>query len=101
MSENQAGQVLTSENAAEFYAQKLGLAPAELIPEADVVETQQSEPEEVEAEGSEPEAKEEAKQEERKQNPKLERRFSEITKQREQARQEAQRVLLRLQVAMS
>ena len=42
----------------------------------------QSEPEEAEAE---------AKQEgERKQNPKLERRFSEITKQREEARKEAQ-----------
>ena len=91
MSEKQAGQVLTSENAAEFYAQKLGLAPAELLPEADVVEKQQLEPEEVEAEGSEPEAKEEAKQDERKQNPKLERRFSEITKQREEARKEAQR----------
>ena len=91
MSEKQAGQVLTSENAAEFYAQKLGLAPAESQTEADVVETQQSEPEEIEAEGSEPEAKEEAKQEERKQNPKIERRFSEITKQREEARKEAQR----------
>ena len=92
MSENQAGQVLTSENAAEFYAQKLGLAPAETAPEADVAETQQAEPEPVEVEGSEPEAKEEAKpQDERKQNPKLERRFSEITKQREEARREAER----------
>jgi hypothetical protein len=91
MSENQAGQVLTSENAAEFYAQKLGLAPTETTTEADVVETQHSEPEQVEVDGSEPEAKEEAKQEERKQNPKLERRFSEITKQREEARKEAQR----------
>jgi len=91
MSENQAGQVLTSENAAEFYAQKLGLAQADTPTEADVVETQQTEPEQVEADGSEPEAKEEAKQEERKQNPKLERRFSEITKQREEARKEAQR----------
>jgi hypothetical protein len=91
MSENQAGQVLTSENAAEFYAQKLGLAPAELLPEANVAEKQHLEPEQVKAQGSEPEAKEEAKQDERKQNPKLERRFSEITKQREEARKEAQR----------
>lgn len=91
MSEKQAGQVLTSENAAEFYAQKLGLAPAEQASEA-VVEETPTEPETVEAEGSEPEAKEEAKtQEERKQNPKIERRFSEITKQREEARKEAQR----------
>ena len=91
MSEKQAGQVLTSENAAEFYAQKLGLAPAEQTSEA-VVEETPAEPEVQDVDGSDPEAKEEAKpQEERKQNPKLERRFSEITKQREEARKEAQR----------
>lgn len=91
MSENQAGLVLTSENAAEFYAQKLGLAQAEPQTEAVVAENADTEPVEVEANGSEPEAKEEApQQEERKQNPKLERRFSEITKQREEARKEAQ-----------
>mgnify|MGYP003338423344 CR=1 FL=1 len=80
MSENQAGQVLTNENAAEFYAQKLGLAQAEAPTEA-VVE---AEPVVEEASGSEPEA-EEAKQEEpKKANPKLERRFSDLTKQREE-----------------
>ena len=86
MSENQAGQVLTSENAAEFYAQKLGLAP-DNAPEA----VEETEPV-ADAEGSEPEAKEEAKpqDETKKQNPKLERRFSEITKQREEARREAE-----------
>ena len=87
MSEKEAGQVLTSENAAEFYANRLGLAesPAESVAE------ESSEPETV-VEQSEPEeAEAEAKQEgERKQNPKLERRFSEITKQREEARKEAQ-----------
>ena len=36
MSENLASNVLTSENAAEFYAQKLGLAPAESASEAEV-----------------------------------------------------------------
>ena len=89
MSEKNAGQVLTSENAAEFYANRLGLAesqaPAEAVeePTEPTEEVEQSEPEEAEAE---------AKQEgERKQNPKLERRFSEITKQREEARKEAQR----------
>jgi polyhydroxyalkanoate synthesis regulator phasin len=86
MSDKNAGQVLTSENAAEFYANRLGLAesPTETVAE-------QSEPEQV-ADQSEPEeAEAEAKQEgERKQNPKLERRFSEITKQREEARKEAQ-----------
>jgi polyhydroxyalkanoate synthesis regulator phasin len=92
MSENQAGSVLTSENAAEFYAQKLGLAPAEPPTEAaKAVDHAEAEPVEVEAEGSEPEAKEEAKQEEpKKANPKLERRFSDLTKQREEARKEAQ-----------
>ena len=87
MSEKNASQVLTSENAAEFYANRLGLAesPAEAVVE------ENSEPEAV-VEQSEPEeAEAEAKQEgERKQNPKLERRFSEITKQREEARKEAQ-----------
>lgn len=85
MSEKQAGQVLTGENAAEFYANRLGLAesPAEAVAE------ESSEPEAVEAQ-SEPEAEAEAKpQEEKKPNPKLERRFSEITKQREDARKEA------------
>jgi hypothetical protein len=86
MSEKEAGQVLTSDNAAEFYANRLGLA------ESPSVEAEKSEPTEVVEERSEPEeAEAEAKQEgERKQNPKLERRFSEITKQREEARKEAQ-----------
>jgi hypothetical protein len=89
MSDKEASQVLTSENAAEFYANRLGLAESESEPVA-VEET----PEPVaEEEQSEPkEAEKEANQEgERKQNPKLEKRFSEITKQREEARQEAQR----------
>jgi chromosome segregation ATPase len=86
MSEKQASQVLTGENAAEFYANRLGLAESPAPAEAEQSEpteaVEQSEPEEAEAE---------AKQEgERKQNPKLERRFSEITKQREEARKEAQ-----------
>jgi hypothetical protein len=77
--------VLTSENASEFYANKLGLA-AEAPAEAE--ETSEPAPEaDVE---SEPEAEKEAT-EERKPNPKLEKRFSELTKQREAARQEAQR----------
>jgi hypothetical protein len=89
MSDKEASQVLTSENAAEFYANRLGLAESTADTEA-VEET----PEPVaEEEQSEPkEAEKEANQEgERKQNPKLEKRFSEITKQREEARQEAQR----------
>ena len=88
-SEKEAGQVLTSENSADFYSQKLNLA-VEPEPVA-VVEETPAEPS-PEAEQSESEVKEEAKPtEERKQNPKLEKRFSEITKQREEARKEAQR----------
>jgi hypothetical protein len=83
MSEKEASHVLTSENSAEFYANRLGLADQ---PEVEAV---QAEPTEVVEERSEPEI--EIEQEEKpKANPKLERRFSEITKQREEARKEAQ-----------
>ena len=83
-SEKEAGQVLTSENAADFYSTRLGLADEQQTPVAEV-----SEPVE-EAPQSETSEEDEAKPtEERKQNPKLEKRFSEITKQRELARQEA------------
>jgi hypothetical protein len=87
MSEKEASQVLTSENAAEFYANRLGLAESPATPVAE----ESLEPEVVEERSEPEEAEAEAKQEgERKQNPKLERRFSEITKQREEARKEAQ-----------
>ena len=83
MSEKEASHVLTSDNSAEFYANRLGLADQ---PEVEAVQT---EPTEVVEERSEPEI--EIEQEEKpKANPKLERRFSEITKQREEARKEAQ-----------
>jgi len=89
MSEKEASQVLTSENAAEFYANRLGLAESPADTEA-VEETPEPVDEETQSEPKE--AEKEANQEgERKQNPKLEKRFSEITKQREEARQEAQR----------
>ena len=54
MSEKEASQVLTSENAAEFYANRLGLAESEPetvaveeTPEP-VAEEEQSEPKEAE-----------------------------------------------------
>ena len=78
----EAGTVVTSENIAEFTAQKLGLADR-----ADT-EADNSEPDQA-SEQSEPKSEDEAKT--GKQSPKLERRFSEITKQREQAREEAKR----------
>jgi hypothetical protein len=88
MSEKEAGSVVTSENSADFYANRLGLADRE-APEA-VVEETPTEPV-VEAEQSKPEAEDDAKPtEEKKQNPKLEKRFSDITRQREEARKEAQ-----------
>lgn len=78
----EAGSVVTSENIAEFTAQKLGLADR-----ADT-EADNSEPDQA-PEQSEPKSEDEAKT--GKQNPKLEKRFSEITKQREAAREEAKR----------
>ena len=88
MSEKEASQVLTSENAAEFYANRLGLAESPAETEA----VEETEPEAEETQSEPKEAEKEANQEgERKQNPKLEKRFSEITKQREEARQDAQR----------
>jgi hypothetical protein len=88
--EKSAGSVVTSENAANFYAERLGLAESKAEPEA--AETEKVEAEPVAEEQSEPPEAETAKpQEERKQNPKIEKRFSEITRQREEARAEAQR----------
>jgi hypothetical protein len=87
-SEKEAGQVLTSENAADFYFAKLGIADKQ-APEA-VVEETPTEPD-TESSQSEPSEENEAKPtEERKPNPKLEKRFSDITRQREEARKEAQ-----------
>ena len=82
MSDKEAGQVLTSENSQEFYANRLGLADQ---PEVEAVQAEPTE----EAERSEP-VEEKEQEEKPKANPKLERRFSEITKQREEARKEAQ-----------
>ena len=81
MSEREAQTVVTSENKAEFEAQKLGLADrADTAADTSepVATQEQSEPQPDEAKTG-------------KQNPKLEKRFSEITKQREEAREEAKR----------
>jgi len=78
--------VLTSENSAEFYANKLGLAAEPALEAVEITE-----PVEQVEEQSEPVAEDEEKvTEERKPNPKLEKRFSELTKQREQLRKEAE-----------
>ena len=89
--EKNASSVVTSENSADFYAERLGLAEKPVEAVADEPEKEEAEPVETE-ERSEPTEADAAKpQEERKQNPKLEKRFSEITRQREEARKEAQR----------
>lgn len=91
----QAGNVVTSENLAEFAATKLGLATEPSPTAADPVDDKSgSEPAASEGEsgqGAEDEAK--ATDEGKKSNPKLEKRFSELTKQRKEAeaRAEAER----------
>ena len=96
MSEKEAGSVVTSANAEEFYANRLGLAeeaPIEAVaetPKEEVTETEPTDEAEVQSE-SETTEKETKATEEKKQNPKLEKRFSELTKQREEARKEAAR----------
>jgi len=94
-----ADSVLTSENSADFYANKLGLASEEAPVVAETVEeTPESEPV-VEAQAeSEPEAENEAEATDKpKQNPKLEKRFSELTKRAKQAEAEKQALEARLQ----
>jgi hypothetical protein len=86
----QAGNVVTSENLTEWNMNRLGLAGEDAPIEADAVEeTPESEPiadDEQSEQESEPEGK---ATEERKQNPKLEKRFSELTKARKQAEENA------------
>ena len=100
MSENQvvervAANVVTSENLAEFTARKLGLVDKQPEEAAAAASDDAAEPEAQDNQsghdGEGNEATVEEDQKERKPNPKIERRFSEITKQREEARKEAQR----------
>lgn len=88
----QDATVVTSENAAEFYAAKLNMEPATAPAEAEksepAVEQESSGEQATEQQENKAEAEEAPKKEP---NPKLEKRFSELTKQREDARREAQR----------
>ena len=92
--ERQVANVLTSENSEAFYANRLGLAEQAPIeaevetPKQEVDTTEPTEEAEVQSE-SETTEKETKATEEKKPNPKLEKRFSELTKQREEARKEA------------
>lgn len=81
--------VLTSENSAEFYANKLGLAedsPTEAVETEPVVEAEQSEP----VVENEEKVTEEPK-------PKVKMRFDEVTKQRDLAKQEAEQARIKMQ----
>lgn len=104
MSENQevvervAANVVTSENLAEFTARKMGLVDKQPAEAAAALESDNTDDAEPEANGDQSghdgegnEATVEDDQKERKPNPKIERRFSEITKQREAAKAEAQK----------
>lgn len=88
----QAGTVVTSENLAEFAANKLGLAsePSPTAAES-VDEKSSSEPAADEGQSEPKLADDEATEtEEKKQNPKLEKRFSELTKARKEAEAKAE-----------
>jgi hypothetical protein len=95
----EASSVVTSDNAAEFYAERLGLADspeetaAETV-EAPVEENSDSEPE-TEESSSEPKA-EDAAEEAEKPKDKLEKRFSKISKQRDEANARAEQLESRL-----
>ena len=94
-----ADNVVTSDNLAEWTANKLGLASDEAPVAAETVEeTPDSEPA-VEAQAeSEPEAEQEAEVTDKpKQNPKLEKRFSELTKRAKQAEADKASLEARLQ----
>ena len=93
----QASTVVTSENLADFNADKLGLA-SESSPTAAEVDENPSEPAADKGQSEPKLADDEATgTEEKKQNPKLEKRFSELTKARKEA--EARNVELEKRLA--
>ena len=84
----EASNVITSDNATTFYAERLGLADQAEPTEAESVK-KDSEPAQSE-EQSEPEAKEEAKkQDPEKSKDKLNKRFDKVTQRAKQAEAEA------------
>ena len=86
----QASNVVTSENLTEWNMDRLGLATEEAPTEAETVEeTPESEPVAEEGESEHDQEPEGKATEERKQNPKLEKRFSELTKARKLAEENA------------
>jgi len=88
----EAQSVVTSSNAADFYAERLGLAE---VQEEPVAEEIPSEPVAEEEQLSEPIAEEEADEAE-KPKDKLEKRFSKVTKRAQEAEAKAEQLEARL-----
>jgi hypothetical protein len=88
----EASNVVTSSNAADFYAERLGLAE---VQEEPVAEETTSEPVAEEEQLSEPIAEEEADEAE-KPKDKLEKRFSKVTKRAQEAEAKAEQLEARL-----
>ena len=88
--ERLAANVVTSENLAEFNSQRLNLANRE-TPAAAAEETPAEPVEVTEQSGQDGDEKEATAVEESSKPNKLEKRFTALTKQREEARQEAER----------
>jgi chromosome segregation ATPase len=86
--------VVTSENLAEFNAQRMGFtAPVEAVEKTEPIVEQTVTDVEAKEDAKQPEEqKEETQEDPKKVNPKLEKRFSELTKQREDARRETQQI---------
>jgi len=92
----QAGTIVTSENLADFNANKLSLASESSPTEAEVDENP-SEPAAKKGQSEPKLAEDEATgTEEKKQNPKLEKRFSELTRARKEAESRAEELEKRL-----
>jgi hypothetical protein len=87
----EASNVVTSSNAADFYAERLGLAEVQEEPAA----VEQTEPVAEEEQLSEPIAEEEATEAE-KPKDKLEKRFSKVTKRAQDAEARAEQLEARL-----
>ena len=87
----EASNVVTSSNAADFYAERLGLAEVQEEPAA----VEQTEPVAEEEQLSEPIAEEEATEAE-KPKDKLEKRFSKVTKRAQDAEAKAEQLEARL-----
>jgi hypothetical protein len=88
----EASNVVTSSNAADFYAERLGLAE---VQEETAAEEIPSEPVAEEEQLSEPIAEEEADEAE-KPKDKLEKRFSKVTKRAQEAEAKAEQLEARL-----